>query len=392
MLWGGRPRRLVVEELPNPSPVDRQIYDNMKTTDSDSDSDSAPQAGAALAARGGGLGRREFLRTSLKAGALGLACASGIDALGAGTAMPSNIRFFETPGSPATQWLFVSGRFTWSQAMRLSLSSAITDPYGPGWLLAQMLKPEDFVNAAKVIKLAMGDLRGKSGPFIGVVQAQGAPEPRDGFFNLDGSVPFVTWGKYDPNDGARVHRNILREQKFQEALRNISNEVINYYAGAGTADRFKPTIDFILNEVARPEGGRVKDDVVGLWHEKDGSVTAADVNAQTFYPALLARRKPQRPPATGPLPSWPRVNGRTDLYDGMRVARRSTLSWRWTGGARLGQLHIVEVRTGRTVIDRSSASTASQDLTILLPGTYLLRVRNISALTDPWLEIGFVIV
>lgn len=362
----------------------------MKTTDSDAD--SAPQAGAVVKSSAVGLGRREFLRTSLTAGALGLACASGIDALEAGTAMPSNIRFYETPGSPPTQWLFVSGRFTWSQAMRLSLSSAITDPYGSGWLLAQMLKPEDFVNAAKVVKLAMGDLRGKSGPFIGVVQAQGAPEPRDGFFNLDGSVPFVTWGKHDPNDGARVHRNILREKKFQDALRNISKEVIDYYAGSGTADRFKPTIDFILDEVARPEGGRAKDDVVALWHEKDGSMTAADVNAQTFYTALLARRKPQRPAATGPLPSWPRVNGRTDLSDGMRVPRRSTLTWRWTGRARLGQVHIVDVRNGRTVIDRPSAATASQDLSILRPGTYLLRLRNISSLKDPWLEIGFVIV
>lgn len=358
-------------------------------------SESATPAGGALTIKVTRLGRRDLIRSTISAGAMGLAVSRGFGVLEAQTPTPTDFSFFETPArsqTPATQWLFASGDFTWSQALRLPLSTAITDQWGQGWLLAQMIKPQDFPDAAMVTKKAMGDLRGKRGPFIGVVQAQGAGEPRDGFFNLDGSTPFLTWGKYDPNDGASVHRNILREEKFRKALLEVSKEVLDYWHGKGTADRFKDTIDFIISEVSKPEGGRPKDDVVALWHEKDGSMTAGDVNAQTFYPVLMSRRKPQPPQSPGRLPSWPKVNKTVDLADGMKVARRSTLSWRWTQGAQLGMIQVIDLGTGTMSVDRQKASSSSLDLTILRPGNYLFRTRNITKYADPWLEIGFVIV
>jgi len=366
----------------------------MKTTNAK----SVTQEGSEVNAEAAGLSRRKFIRASTAAGAAGLFCARGSGVLEAETPPPSEDLFFETPATAqrrATQWLFVGGTFTWSQAVRLPLSEAITDDWGPGWLLAPIIYTEDFTNAALVTKKAMGDLRGELGPFIGVVQAQGAEEPREGFFNLDGSVPRVTWGKHDPNDGARINRNALRTQKFQDALKNVANEVIDYFSGNGTADRFKPTIDFIVDEVARPEGGRAKEDVVALWHEKNGSITAGDVNAQTFCPALLSRRKPLAPQLPGKLPSWPTVDTvglKVDLKDGMKVGRRSKLSWRWTQGAKLGAIQVIDHASGRKAFDRPKSSSAALDLTILRPGTYLLRIRNITKFDDPWLEIGFVVV
>jgi hypothetical protein len=337
------------------------------------------------------LNRRRFLSSAAKGTLLGAVASQSLASLtlAADTPPPSSILFFETG---VTQWLFVSGAFIWSQAMKMPTSTAITDPYGPGWLLAPMLTPTDYVNAASVTKKAMGDLRNKRGPFIGVFQVPSSAEPSDGWVNLDGSVPFMTWGRTEPNDAKPLHRNILRERAFRDALKQGAQLVVDWYFGAGSAQKTDKLIDFVIGEISRPEDGQKHDDVAALWHERDGTIVTADVHFKSFYPVLLSRRKPVRPPATGPLPSWPMVNGTTPLADGMRVPRRSFLVWRWTGGARLGQVHVVNVRTGATVIDRPQASTSKQDITILRPDKYLFRVRNISRFSDPWLEISFTVV
>lgn len=306
------------------------------------------------------------------------------------TPPPSEIMYFETG---MTQWLFIKGSFTWSQAMRMSTSVAITDGYGTGWLLAPMWKPQDFVDAATVTKAAMGDRRNVTGPFIGVFQIPGSEEPKDGFVNLDGSVPFMTWGDRDPNDGAPRHSSGFFKDLLS-SLKTAAPLVISWFTGEMiTADKINPVIDLAVNGVSTPplnKGSR--EDVVALWHAKNGTITANDTNLQLQNSVLLSRRKPVRQPITGPLPSWPKVNNTTDLFDGMKVPRRSTLYWAWTGGAKLGQVQIVNIKTGITVSNRSEASTPRADLSSFLPGAYMLRVRNISKYSDPWLEIGFVIV
>lgn len=340
------------------------------------------------------INRRQFLGStamSVLSAAIATSSVTSLTSrvLAVDTPPPSSILFFETG---ATQWLFVNGAFTWKQAMTMPTSIAITDPYGPGWLLAPMWTPADFVNAARVTKRAMGDLRKKRGPYIGVFQVPSSAEPSDGWVNLDGSVPFITWGRTEPNDAKPLHRNILREKAFRDALKQAAQLVVNWYFGEGSADKAGKIIDFVINEISHPEDGQKHDDVAALWHEGDGTIVTTDVHFKSFYPVLLSRQKPVRPPATGPLPSWPKLNGRLEIADGMRVPRRSYLSWRWTGGARLGEVHVVNVRTGRTMITRPKASTARQDLTILRPDHYLFRVRNISRYSDPWLEIGLSIV
>lgn len=300
----------------------------------------------------------------------------------------SKILYFETGD---TQWLFVSGQFTFGQALKMPLSVPIRDHYGNGWLLAPMLRPDDFSNAAWVIKQAQGDLRGQDGPLIGVIQPQGSDEPRGGFVNIDGSTPFVTWGKYDPNDGAPVHRNILRETAFQNVLKGVASSLVGYFTGE-QGDKVVPiadkAFDWILGEFAKPEGGQHKEDVVTLFHDKSGRVVAQDSSSIGFYNVLLSRRKPSKEPP-GCYVKWPTVHGGPELKDGMKIARRSSIDWQWSCGSRLGNVEIINLGKGTTEISRINASTPRQDLQGLRPGKYLLRLRNASRLLDPWLEIGF---
>lgn len=365
-------------------------------------------------------GRRDFLAKTAKAAAAvaivsqlptslvlagphGLESQAGSQGLASNnppvTPPPSKILLFETrnprPNKPTefdvTQWLFVTGSFTWSNALKMPMSTAITDPYGSGWLLAPMWKSSDFVDAAAVTKRAMGDIRNNRGPHIGVFQNPGSAEPRDGFVNLDGSVPFLTWGDGDPNNGAPRHSSSLAD-----LLRVAGKFVVSYWLGAGTAAAVSPVIDGIYNYIVEPGNSRPSEDVVGLWHAKDGTMKAYDDNFQNFSPVLLSRRKPEVV-VSPDIPKWPKVvsnvNGKAiDIADYMKIPRRSTLTWSWTGKATLGQFQVRDLKTGSAVIDRPEASTPKQDLTLLKPGLYQFRARNITPKLDKWLEITFSIV
>src|SRR5262249_8347484 len=159
--------------------------------------------------------------------------------------------------------------------------------------------------------------------------------------------------------------------------------------GSAVKDVIEKAVGTLADDITNHKGDVKNQKTVTLFHEKDGTVVAEDSDPNSYFPGLLFRRKAQ---AVSPLAAVPKTGAdQKPLVDGMKIPRRSTIQWRWTGGARAGSVELVDRKTGKRVVRRASASTAKQALTILMPGRYILRLRNISRFDDPWLEINFTI-